>query len=62
MYSLKFLVSYRHPSNFYKTSHYPKNADRTLAMRVFNNEEDAEKFVANAAAAGATDITIDTHY
>ena len=61
MTKTKYVVSYRHPSNFYRTSHYPRTADRLLGMRVFNNEADALEFVAEAEAHGATNIKISMH-
>ena len=56
-----YIVSFRHPSNFYRTSYYPRTADRTLGIRVFNNEADAQAFANEAEAHNATDITISMH-
>jgi hypothetical protein len=58
---MKFIVSYTHPSIFYKSRHYGRNADRTLGIRVFGNEADAQAFAAEAAEHGATNIKIRTH-
>lgn len=57
----KFIVSFRHPSNFYRTSYYPRTADRFLAMKVFDSKDAALEFMAEAEAHGATDIKISIH-
>ncbi len=61
MAKTKFIVSYKHPSNFYNTSYYPRTADRFRAIKVFNNENDALAFVAEAEAHNATDIKMSMH-
>ena len=59
---MKFIVSYRHPSVFYKSRYYGRNANRTLGIKVFNTKSEAEAFAAEAAAHNATDIIIREHY
>lgn len=61
MTKTKFIVSYRHPSNFYHTSFYPRTADRFRAIKVFNSKDAALEFIAEAEAHNATDITISMH-
>lgn len=57
----KFIVSYNHPSVFYTSNHYGRNANRNLGIKVFNTLESAQAFAAKAAAHNATDIQIRTH-
>jgi hypothetical protein len=58
---MKFIVSYSHPSVFYKSRHYGRNADRTKGIKVFNTKESAQAFAAEAAAHNATNIQISIH-
>ena len=58
---MKFIVSYSHPSVFYKSRHYGRMANRNLGVKVFNTKEAAQAFAAEAAEHNATDIIIRTH-
>lgn len=56
-----YIVSYTHPSVFYKSRHYGQNANRNLGIRVFNSESEAKQFAAEAIAHNATNVQIRTH-
>jgi hypothetical protein len=56
-----YIVTYRHPSVFYTSRHYGRMADRNLGFKVFNTEEAANAFAAEAKAHNATDISISIH-
>ena len=58
---MKFIVSYSHPSVFYKSRHYGRNADRTRGIKVFTSESAAQAFAVEAKAHHATNITISAH-
>jgi hypothetical protein len=58
---MKFIVSYSHPSVFYTSNHYGRNADRTRGIKVFNTKEAAEAFAAEAINHNATDVIIREH-
>ena len=58
---MKFIVSYSHPSVFYKSRHYGRNADRNLGIKVFDSESAAQAFVREAKAHNATNIQIRIH-
>lgn len=57
----QFIVSYTHPSVFYKSRYYGRMANRNLGIKVFNTKEKAEAFAAEAALHNATNIQIKTH-
>lgn len=56
-----YIVSFNHPSVFYKSRHYGRKADRTRGIKIFSTKEKAEAFAAEAAAHHATNIQISIH-
>lgn len=62
MTKTKYLVTFRHPSNFYRTSHYPRTADRFVITIVFFTEVEAIEFTEYLKNHNATDIKITMHY
>ena len=56
-----YIVSYSHPSVFYKSRHYGRMANRNLGIKVFNTKEKAEAFAAEASLHNATNIKISIH-
>lgn len=58
---MKFLVTYSHPSVFYKSRHYGRNANRNLGIKVFDSESEAQAFVREASAHGATNVKVRIH-